>query len=54
MDDAIRNEQQKLADHLKSLPREELEKQGMGIMCWLQGYQVGYNSASKNGDDEEK
>lgn len=53
MDEEIKKEQEKLAEHLKKLPREELERQGMGIMCWLQGYEVGFQSASNKKEDKK-
>ncbi len=45
MDEAIKKEQEKLANHMKKLSSEERQKQGFGLMCWLQGYEVGYQSA---------
>ena len=48
MNKEIENEQKKLAEHFKKLPIEEREKQGLGLMCWLQGYEVGYQSAKQN------
>lgn len=48
MNKEIEKEQKKLAEHLKKLPIEEREKQGLGLMCWLQGYEVGYQSAKQS------
>lgn len=52
MNEAIKNEQDKLAQHLKKLSAEEREKQGFGLMCWLQGYEVGYQSGASKKKDE--
>ena len=53
MDEAIRNEQEKLANHLKGLSAEEREKQGFALMCYIQGYEAGYQSA-KQSETREK
>ena len=45
MDEAIRNEQKKLADNLKESSAEEFEKKGFALLCWLKGYEVGVESA---------
>ena len=42
MDKAIENEQIKLAEHFGKLPIEEKQKQGLALMCWLQGYETGF------------
>ena len=47
MDKAIESEQIKLAEHFKKLPIEEKAKQGLALMCWLQGYETGYQSAKQ-------
>ena len=48
MDKAIENEQMKLAEHMKNLSVEEREKQGFALMCWLQGYEAGYQSVKQS------
>ena len=45
MDDMIREEQLKLANHFKGLSADERQKQGFALMCYLQGYEAGYQSA---------
>ena len=45
MDESIKSEQEKLANYLNGLSAEEMEKRDFGVMCWLQGYEVGYQSA---------
>lgn len=45
MDESIKKEQEKLANHLKNLSPEARQKEGMAIMCYMQGYEVGYQTA---------
>ena len=47
MNKDIEIEQKKLAEHMKGLSNEERQKQGVALMCWLQGYEVGYQSAKQ-------
>ena len=54
MNKEIENEQNQIADHFKSLPIEEREKQGFALMCWLQGYEAGYQSAKQSERSEGK
>ena len=53
MDKNIAKEQKKLAEHLKNLSADERQRQGFGMMCWLQGYEVGYQSAKSREKSEE-
>jgi len=48
VDDMIREEQIKLANHFKGLSADERQKQGFALMCYLQGYEAGYQSAMQN------
>ena len=48
MNETIKLEQQKLAQHMSNLSIEEREKQGFALMCYLQGYEAGYQSAIQN------
>lgn len=54
MNTEIEKEQIKLAKHFSGLPIEEKQKQGLALMCWLQGYETGYQSAKQEERDEEK
>ena len=55
MNEMIKEEQKKLASHLDGLSGEERKKQGFALMCYLQGYEAGYQSALQNdGAKEEK
>ena len=47
MDNEIKNEQLKLANHFSKLTIDEKEKQGLALMCWLQGYEAGFQSAKQ-------
>ena len=53
MNEAIRNEQKKFADQLKNLSQEDFEKKSLMLACWLQGYQIGYQSAIQNRNDDK-
>ena len=44
MDESIKKEQKKLADNLANSTAKEIEKKGFALLCWLQGYQTGYES----------
>lgn len=44
MNEEIRTEQERLANHLKSLKVDEREKQAYGMLCWLQGHEAGYQA----------
>ena len=44
MSEEIRKQQEKLANHLKSLKADEREKQAYGMMCWMQGHEAGYQA----------
>ena len=54
MDNEIRKEQMKLAEHFKGLPMDEKQKQGFALMCWLQGYEAGYQSAKQEEQKPKK
>lgn len=55
MEEAIKNEQKKLADHFKGLnSMEARERQGFALMCYLQGYEAGYQSAIRQKENEQK
>lgn len=47
MNEAIKNEQKKLADNLKNSTPEQIEKKGFALLCWLKGYECGYESAKE-------
>jgi len=47
MDNSIKKEQKKLADNLKNSSKEQIEKKGFALLCWLKGYEVGYESAKE-------
>ena len=47
MNDAIKKEQKKLAEHMKCLSVEERKRQGYALMCWLQGFEAGIESAKQ-------
>lgn len=53
MNDSIKKEQKKLAEHMKNLSAKERQKQGFAMMCWLQGYETGYESAKQQENDKE-
>ena len=50
MDEAIKKEQEKLAENLKNMSAEDMEKKGFALLCWLKGYEVGYESAKEKHD----
>ena len=54
MSDEIRAEQEKVVEHFKSLPQDEKQKQAFALMAWLQGYEVGYQSAMESINKNEK
>ena len=54
MTEEIRQEQEKLAKHLKNLASDEREKQAYGIMCWLQGHEAGYQAGVLAGQNDGK
>jgi len=45
MDEKIKAEQEKLANHMKKLSTEERQKQGLAMLAYLQGYETGYQTA---------
>ena len=54
MNKEIEQEQIKLAEHFRKLSIEERQKQGLALMCWLQGYETGYQSATQEEYKEKK
>lgn len=47
MNEAIEKEQKKLADNLKNSTEEQFEKKGFALLCWLKGYECGFESAKE-------
>ena len=54
MDKSIEKEQIKLAEHFSKLSFEERQKQGFALMCWMQGYEAGYQTAKQEEPKEKK
>ena len=52
MSEEIKQEQEKLANHLKNLSAEARQKQGLALMSYLQGFEIGYQTAQL--EKEEK
>ena len=53
MDDEIKNEQMKLAKHLRNLSPETRQTQGLLLMAYLQGFEIGYQTAKSEKEDRK-
>lgn len=53
MDEKIKEEQEKLANHMKKLSTDEREKQGLAMLAYLQGYEIGYQTAQLDKKDKK-
>ena len=51
MSDEIKIEEEKLA---KNLSGDEREKKGFALLCYLQGFEAGYQSAIKKNEIDDK
>ena len=51
MNENIKIEEEKLA---KRLSGDEREKKGFALLCYLQGFEAGYQSAIKHNEKEDK
>lgn len=52
MNEAIKQEQEKFADNFKNISAEKVEEKSLALLCWLQGYEAGYQSAKNRRDNK--
>ena len=53
MDKEIEKEELKLANHLRNLSPEARQTQGLLLMSYLQGFEIGYQTAKAEKDEKK-
>ena len=53
MNEEIKAEQKELAEQLSNLSDDVFEKKSMALLSYLQGFEVGYQSAMKERENKD-